>query len=89
MRQTRDTSILSYRELQPSLGDKHQTVLVAFHAYPCSTDLEIAYHLGFKDPNKVRPRRKELVDMGLIVDVGVRPCKISHKTAHIWSVVKR
>lgn len=87
----RGTSLLAYRELQPKLSDRHQTVLVAFHAYPCSTDLEIAYHLGFKDPNKVRPRRKELVDLGLIVDVdvGVRECKISGKKSHIWSVTKK
>ena len=89
MRQTRETSLQAYRELQPKLGDREQTVLIGFNAYPNSTDLEIADKLGFKDPNRIRPRRNKLVKLGLIVDAGRRECSISHMTAHIWRVAKK
>lgn len=50
------------------------------------TDSEIAHRLGFNDPNKVRPRRFELKDMGLITDNGKRKCDITGKTAIVWVV---
>ena len=82
----RDTSLLSYREIQPRLGEMQKTVLVCIHAYPNLTDLELCEKLGYKDPNRLRPRRKELLDYGLIFDVGVRECTVSHRQAHCWRV---
>jgi len=38
------------------------------------------------DPNMVRPRRKELVDLGLVEEVGKRKCSISGRMALIWCV---
>ena len=49
------------------------------------TDREIALALGFSDPNKVRPRRKELLDAGMIRDCGKRFCSVSFKLAYCWA----
>lgn len=82
------TSIEAYHNLK-HLGEDAQTVLVAFHAYPDSTDREIAEKLGYSDPNKVRPRRNELVKIGLVVCSGKRVCNVSHVKAMTWRTVKQ
>jgi hypothetical protein len=85
----RDTSLMVFREIQHKLGDMQQTVLVVINAYPNSTDLELCQKLGYTDPNRLRPRRKELLDYGWIVDMGVRECTVSHRKAHTWKVKPR
>ena len=79
------TSIESYRGLKP-IGDRCQTTLVFIHAYPNSTDYELATFMGHEDPNIVRPRRNELVKMGLVVCSGKRKCTITQKMSLIWKV---
>lgn len=82
------TSIEAYYSLSAKkLCDAQQTVLVAISAYPDSTDRELATHLGFTDPNRVRPRRFELEKMGLIACSGVRVCSVTGKKAYTWSLV--
>jgi hypothetical protein len=85
----RDTSLLAYQDLKPKLGDKQQSVLILIHAHPDCTDLELTYKMGYTDPNKVRPRRKELLDYGLIVESGKRRCSVSGKLALTWRVKPR
>jgi len=46
----------------------------------------IARGMGFLDPNKVRPRRKELLDMGLVVESGKRVCEFTGKLCYVWDV---
>jgi hypothetical protein len=81
----RETSRESYRNM-PHLSEDQQSILVAFNAYPDSTDMEIADRLGYADPNRVRPRRYELVELGFIINTGKRVCKVSKKKAMIWKV---
>lgn len=53
------------------------------------TDREMAKELGFEDPNKVRPRRHELVKQGIIVDeehCEKRLCRITGKLSIAWSL---
>ena len=69
------------------LSDRHQQVYNTIANYPNSTDREIMQLLGFKDANSVRPRRKELMDMGLIETVGKVKCKLSGRTVYAWCVV--
>ena len=83
MRQTQSTSIESYRNL-PHIGEDQQTVLIAIHAYPDCTDRELCEKLGIKDPNKLRPRRKELADMNKIICSGKRVCTVSGRKAMVW-----
>ena len=60
----RDSSLEAYMEIisDPSvLNERYQDILIAIDGLGVSSsDYEIAEHLGFDDPNKVRPRRYEL-----------------------------
>jgi len=48
------------------------------------TDRELAEQLGYKDPNKVRPRRNELVSECKVSYKGQRVCKVTGQMAIIW-----
>jgi hypothetical protein len=85
----RDTSINSYLNLA-NMGEMQRIV------YDCIlenskkglflTDREIASDLNLPDPNNVRPRRFELMEMGIIEEAGKRECSISHKLVLTWKV---
>lgn len=83
-----DTSLLSWVELQPSLGEREALVYHALQQIEPATDREIAAYLHFKDPNMVRPRRKGLFDKGMINAVEKRACKITGKTVIAWETIK-
>ena len=85
----RETSLDAYRALQDHLGEMQQKVLkvIVEHSSPL-TDREIAQELGFADPNKVRPRRFELMQAGLIREAGERLCTVSRRRALTWRVLK-
>lgn len=85
-KEMRQTSIQAYRELQPKLSIRQKQVLWFIRAFPNSTDRELTKLMGYTDPNKVRPRRKELLDIGKITESGKRTCKVSGKTALTWRV---
>ena len=79
-----------YQDILPSLHTRQWKVLRAIrdmtiHGQP-PTDMEIARCLGYADPNRVRPRRKELADGQLIIPAGKRPCSVTGKTAMTWRV---
>jgi hypothetical protein len=87
----RETSLLSYGQImerETELTQIYQSILSYLTANPSSTDYEITRGLNFSDPNKVRPRRNELVKFGLIVDKGIKICEITHRKAHCWNVGK-
>lgn len=79
----RDTSLLAYMELS-DISEKQEKVLEAIKENPDSTDRELTIIMGYSDPNAVRPRRKELLDLGLIESSGKRECTISKKIAYTW-----
>tara|TARA_R110000787_G_scaffold1459_8_gene6017 strand:- start:1162 stop:1425 length:264 start_codon:yes stop_codon:yes gene_type:complete len=85
----RDTSLDTYRDIKPSLGHREQIVYDTIKTLGCPTDLEIAKYLHFKDPNKVRPRRKGLVDKGAVVECEKRICSISGRTVWSWRINER
>ena len=53
------------------------------------TDRELSEFLGYADPNKVRPRRNDLVRLGCVVECGKRVCGVSGKLALTWKVMER
>jgi len=65
----RPTSLQAYGEL-PELGEMQRRVL------------NVIVEHG--DPNKVRPRRFELMEMGLITEAGTRACRVSGRQALTW-----
>ena len=86
-RMMRDTSLDAFHEdILPNLGAREQIVYDSIKTLGCPTDLEITKHLGFKDPNKVRPRRKGLYDKGMITECEKRICSVSGRTVWSWRV---
>ena len=55
--------------------------------YKGITDQEIKKLLHDVDPNKVRPRRNELVKLGLVMCVGKRKCSVTQRESMIWAIV--
>lgn len=81
----RDTSVEAYHRLNiEGISDRHKKIIDAIDKIGSSTDREIAKFLDFDDPNKVRPRRKELLDAKIIVEEGKRICQVSGRTSYVW-----
>lgn len=66
------------------LSGRRKLILDEFKKAP-GTDSEIMQRLGFKDPNKVRPRRKELFDMELLIKNDKRICKVTGELVTEWA----
>lgn len=79
-------SLKGFQELKDSgiLNNRQLEVYQAIITNPNHTDRELAEILGQDDSNYVRPRRKALLDLGLIEESGSRRCEISHFTAETW-----
>ena len=92
----RDSSLDAYMEIisdPSSLNDRYQDILVAVDemGVPVS-DYEIAEHLSYEDPNKVRPRRFELVNKyykPFLEEKGKRECKRTGKRVFVWGLTKQ
>lgn len=88
--EVRETSVISYSELV-DLGEKQRRVYKVINDHATLglflTDREIARFLGYFDPNKVRPRRFELMKKGLIAEAGKKVCSVSRRVALTWKTV--
>jgi len=84
----RPTSIEAYMDIITNLGERQKTILRAiielYEKGGTPTDREIAQHLRVSDPNFVRPRRFELMKLGVIVESEKRICLVSNKKALTW-----
>jgi len=94
MRQMRETSLEAYIEMkEEKKGTRREIIyetikrLNSQGIYPTDRELQEIY-LHWKEPNMVRPRRKELEDMGMIAPAGKRKCLVSGRSAYTWVVVK-
>ena len=92
----RDTSLDAYIGIisdPSSLNDRYQDILIAISEIGMpSSDYEIASHMGFDDPNKVRPRRYELVYgffKPFLEEKGKRVCKRTGKTVFTWGLTRQ
>ena len=87
----RGTSLESYTQVE--LGEGQKVVYDALWehtmrgVYP--TDRELTKTLDEDDPNKIRPRRFELMERGLIEEAGKRPCEITGRKALTWRIKRR
>jgi len=88
----RDTSISKQAKLdsylsldENELSKMRQLIYNELMSNP-GTDSEIAKRLGFSDPNKVRPRRFELKDLGLIKADHKHKCDVTGKKATVWVI---
>lgn len=80
----RDTSLEAYAEVKKHLGASQEDVLRAISKIGESCDKDVSDEL-FWSINRVTPRRGELLEKGLIVDLGKRP-SYNGRTAHYWRV---
>ena len=80
------TSIDAYKELT-SLGLKQKIVYEAIKTLGTATDMDVTRYLSFSDPNRVRPRRNELVRKGLVISVGKTTDPHTRKTVLVWKVI--
>jgi hypothetical protein len=83
----KDSSIETYHQIRDEglLGTDQDKVYKYILANPDSTDREIADGFGCI-PNRVRPRRKELVNMNLVQMHAKRVCEITGRKAYSWRI---
>ena len=68
------------------VGKRQQEVALAIRDLHSATDQEITKHLQYDDPNAVRPRRKELLDYGIIKQKEKRRCNITGREVYAWKI---
>lgn len=90
-KQVASTKSVSFVEVQrdiDSLNEKYSSILSAYIKYGFLTDSELALKLGFTDPNKVRPRRFELVNkFEDVEEKEKRICTITGKVCKAWGLI--
>jgi hypothetical protein len=79
----RQTSLLAFESLERQ-AQIYILILQTIRKYGKLTDMEISKKLGFNDPNKIRPRRNELMKKGIIYECEKRECSVTHKVALTW-----
>lgn len=85
----RDTSLASYVSESDSgrVGSRQREVLEVIRQLGSCSDRDIAVALGKQDLNYVRPRRFELVEKGLVEEVGKKKDGVTGKTVYVWRIV--
>jgi hypothetical protein len=84
---SKQTKLESYTSLdEGDLSVMRQKIIDELKCGP-ATDSELAKRLGYSDPNKVRPRRYELVVMNLVKDLRKRECCITGKKVIEWGAI--
>ena len=79
-------SIESYHSSGPLISRRAQMVLDWVRANGRATDRQVMQGLGFTDGNAVKPRISELIQIGLLVEVGATRCHITGKTVRLVDV---
>lgn len=85
------TSLLAYTEIRQNdlvLSESYRQIIEALKLNGAMTDREIASFLNYYDPNKIRPRRNELMKAGILQAVDKRCCAITRKTVLVWGLVR-
>lgn len=97
-KRVRQVSKQAYAEVRAKnagrMRDKVLRCLAAYYnltqVWP--TDAELAQWMCYRgelpktDPNQVRPRRNELMHMGLVEELPTRFCRVSRHKAHPWRI---
>jgi len=88
----RDTSRESYHDLLShpiEINGRRLEVLKALREIGVpSTDQEIKKHLNKSEPNYVRPRRNELVELLLVESCFKRECNVTGKKVYTWKITE-
>jgi len=92
----RDSSIDAYISIisnPDSLNERYQDILVAINEMDRPpTAFEVALHLGFKDPNKTRPRINELANdyyKPFLEEKGKEPRGENGTSVFVWGLTRQ
>lgn len=80
------TSLDSYLEIQPELGEMQRLVFNIIKLYPFSSNHDLS-HIMEKPINSITPRVKELRDKGLVLHGGYKDDEITGKRVMTWITV--
>jgi hypothetical protein len=81
-----DTSRAAARWIEPKRPNLRVRVYAVIKRYGSATDEEIQLETGL-NPSTVRPRRVELVELGLVRDSGRRRPTRSGRRAVVWEAI--
>lgn len=73
-------SIACYHAERARLSERASRVLAWFQVHGPATDRQAMIGLGFSEPNAVRPRITELIELGLLRELGSVRCAVTGKT---------
>jgi hypothetical protein len=79
-----DTSLHAYALLTQNLTDRQKEVLDRLRFFPDVTNMELSVNMGWT-VNRITGRVGELRKLGLVLDAGKRPCKITGGMSHCWT----
>ena len=68
---------------------RQREILKAFAQRGTLTDRECLADLGYTDMNAVRPRITELIDSGVLSEVGETKCPVTGKTVRLCKIAPR
>lgn len=81
---THSNSLAAYHELRATLSGRRLEVLDCIEQLGRpATDRQIKDRMGFYDMNQARPRITELVQLGLLQEVGSIRCKLTGKSVRL------
>lgn len=85
-----DNSIQTFYETEQDREKRRAEVFEVYvKAGRSMTDREVCKALGYNDLNAVRPRCSELVDEGLLIEVGKTRCPITNRRVRLMRVRER
>lgn len=86
------TSLLQYfpafneEEVNQAFRQRTKAQIISLLQNQSMTDREITSALNYTDPNKIRPRRNELVKEGIVVEVCKEKCNVGHRLSIKWGL---
>lgn len=80
-------SLFAFAEQKTKLSGRAMDILAAIKKIPPVTDRQIMSIMGFGEPNAVRPRLTELIQMGLVEECGSVRCKVTGKTVRVVKAI--
>lgn len=91
MKDFHENSLVTYAETTEERQARKVAVLDVYRKNPEQplTDRQVAYSLGFRDMNAVRPRITELIKAGDLIEVGKERDALTKKPVRLSRLSKR
>ena len=80
-------SLEAYKNMQPKIKTDHDKILSVLKKDKPLTYNEIAWQLGWFNPNKVSRRIPELIRQGKVVSKGTRKCTRAKSNCSTYALV--